>query len=143
MTKTFWAVLLICISSAFSCVSQQTTQKTSPPFFGTYWQLVELNKDRIKPENNIKTPFVQFSETDLKITGNTGCNSFFGSFRSKDAPLDIGPLGMTRMACQAWMENEMKFLNMLENATDYEIVQDMLIIRSGKNISARFKAGAH
>jgi len=31
---------------------------------------------------------------------------------------------------------------MLENATGYEIVQDMLLIQSGQTISARFKAMA-
>jgi len=142
MIKMIHAVLLICFLSVFSCVAKQTPVQSNFPFFGTQWQLVELNNEKIKPKNNIKTPFIRFSETDRKITGNTGCNSFFGSFPSKDAPLDLGPIGMTRMACQDWMENEINFLTMLENATGYEIVQNMLLIQSGQKISARFKAMA-
>ncbi len=140
MNKPFIIVLFIFSSVFFSCISHQTPPAPSYPFFGTRWQLVELNQEPITPWGSIKIPFVEFSKADHKITGNTGCNSFFGSFRSTDAPFDFGPLGMTRMACQGWTDNEINFLNVLEHATAYEIVQNMLLIRKDDKISARLKA---
>ena len=52
---------------------------------------------------------------DDQITGEGGCNRFFGTYRTDGASLTIGPLGSTRMACPGpVMDRETQFFNALE-----------------------------
>ena len=66
--------------------------------------------------------FVNFSGSN-KLSGNSGCNSFFGSYKI-DKPtgkISIGPLASTRKACRSEiMKAEFNFLKNLENAKSFQ-----------------------
>ena len=75
-------------------------------------------------------PFVAFG-VDGKITGNSGCNRFFGSFEITGAgTLTIGPLATTKMLCpDQQMETEKRFLDLLGSAKTFERIGHELLIK--------------
>ena len=72
-------------------------------------------------ENNQEF-FIKFS-SEGKLSGNAGCNSFFGSYEIKGNKLFTSKIGATRKMCLPIdMEIENKFLNLL--ATDVVFMRD-------------------
>lgn len=62
---------------------------------------------------------VQFSP-DGKITGNGGCNQFFGGYTISGNHIKIGPLAATRKGCPGLLFAETAFLATLEAAKSFE-----------------------
>jgi putative lipoprotein len=59
-----------------------------------------------------------FDVTELRISGQAGCNSFSGAFVETGAVVKIGPLATTRKMCApALMDLEGKLLAALQAAT--------------------------
>lgn len=135
---------MVIITSFFfvSCVNSQKAESVSPEtsFFDTNWELIELDNTPIPEKAPVKPPFIQFLEEEDKVNGHTGCNEFFGSVELNVNTIKLGPLGMTRMACQEWMETEMLFLAMLHKARHYDIKGDMLFFLDKKKPVAVFRA---
>jgi heat shock protein HslJ len=66
-----------------------------------------------------------------QLGGNTGCNSYFGSYEVDGNSLNIGGTGMTEMYCGApegVMEQEGAYLAALQSAASYQIMNDQLQI---------------
>lgn len=85
---------------------------------GVYWRPTYVGPEAVPEDAGL---WVQF-EVDGSITGNAGCNSFFGSLTSTDAGVAVGPLGSTRRACPgAIMDRESAFLSALQQATIFEV----------------------
>jgi len=64
-------------------------------------------------------------ETQVRIVGMGGCNTFFGTAKLDDENLEIGPLGSTRMACaESIMNQESRFFAALEAARRYRLDRD-------------------
>jgi len=66
-----------------------------------------------------KKPSVNFDITEQKISGNTSCNSFSGSFKASGKnSLDLkGPMMMTKMFCEGGGEEA--FMAALRKVTSY------------------------
>lgn len=64
-----------------------------------------------------------------KLSGQAGCNSYFGSYTASGASITISALGSTKMACSAEiMAQEQSFLAALAAATGYSIAGDQLTL---------------
>jgi heat shock protein HslJ len=76
------------------------------------WKLefLKSNNTQIGIEKSI--PTLRFG-TDAKISGNGGCNNFFGTFKLDGRGLKVGDLGSTRMMCEENMELEDAYLKVL------------------------------
>jgi heat shock protein HslJ len=75
----------------------------------------------------------------LKINGNAGCNSFFGSFELKaDNGISFGKMGSTMMACKD-MQLESQFLEALTKANTYSIIGNQLTISKDNAVLAKFE----
>ena len=62
-----------------------------------------------------------------KVSGNAGCNNFFGAYTVKSSSLTFGALASTRKACQASiMEQENLFLKRLSSTKRFFVSQDGL-----------------
>ncbi len=141
MKKSF--ILFLILLFFVSCISSQKqamNTKEKIPFFDTTWELVTLNKEKIQATPPGRTPFIKFSQEGSKVNGHTGCNGFFGTFESKAGNIKFGPLGMTQMACQGWMDKEFAFTTMLGNVTRYEIKGETLILLIGNDPAGIFTA---
>jgi len=62
---------------------------------------------------------VQF-DADGKISGNGGCNRFFGGYTISGNHIAIGPLGSTRKGCPGLLQLETSFFAMLQAAKSFE-----------------------
>lgn len=66
-----------------------------------------------------------------QISGNAGCNQFFGTYNQKDSKISVNPLATTRMACSHdVMLKEHDFLVTLESAKHVEMDANMLILKN-------------
>ena len=85
---------------------------------GQEWLLTGMSKDEAVPD---------WLEATLifingRVSGRTGCNSFFGSVTTGDNPgeITLGQIGSTRMACPpATMELENRYLQALSSVTGF------------------------
>lgn len=81
--------------------------------------------------------FVQF-KSEGRLAGNGGCNGFFGSYKTSEDTLEIGPLGATRMSCpRPIMDLETAFLSMLESARTFRRDRAVMVLfdQSGSEIA--------
>lgn len=64
------------------------------------------------------------------VSGSAGCNSFSGGYTIDDVGITFHEVASTLMACadQAVTEQETQFLQLLQNARNYTIEQDRLIL---------------
>ena len=71
------------------------------------WVLVSINGNKIEAEKlGNKIPEIDFGE-QMTVTGNTGCNRFFGQATLQRNQFVIGSMKSTRMSCTA-SQNKME-----------------------------------
>lgn len=74
---------------------------------------------------------LQFDKDENKIMGSAGCNSYFAAYDVWDRFISIGSLSQTRMYCQEGiMEQELKYLEILQKSESYMVQGNKLIILS-------------
>ncbi len=82
---------------------------------GKKWKLIQLEnvgKDYGKA-------FIRFDTKNKKVSGNGGCNNFFGTYTAKADEIIFSALGSTKMACpdKETTDTEFKMLQHLSAAT--------------------------
>ena len=76
---------------------------------------------------------VEFSEPG-RISGDTGCNRYFGSVTIKNSGIEVGPLAGTRKACApALMDQEMKFYRAMSEVRTWELADTGLLHLRGSD----------
>jgi len=133
MTKITFLTPFLLTLIIFSC-------KSTPDHFITsnniitdkYWKLIELNGKKITAEQQAKEAHVVLKTEENRITGNGGCNSFFGTYQLLPGDrIQISPLGSTKMAClNDNVEDE--FLKILAIADNYTIKNDTLSLNKAR-----------
>ncbi|MCH9660728.1 MAG: META domain-containing protein [Bacteroidetes bacterium] len=74
-------------------------------------------------------PTISFFALNKTIRGNTGCNSFFGTYALDLYALSFNDIGNTEMACdEPIMTVENNFLNALRNTGSYDFENSMLTL---------------
>lgn len=88
------------------------------------WQVQSIDGDSVSPQSRA---FIEFSEPP-RLTGNGGCNRFFGMYRYDGRTLTIEPeVGSTKMACEATvMAQEQQLFQWLPEATRAALVEGQL-----------------
>jgi heat shock protein HslJ len=64
------------------------------PLAGSEWRPTEIAGVEIAEDTEI---FVSFE--DGEVTGNGGCNQFFGSYKIEGGAIAFGPIASTKMLC--------------------------------------------
>jgi heat shock protein HslJ len=128
MASWLWrAGVLVTVLGLVGCTSGDVTTPTgasaAASLVGPTWSLTKIGGKSVLEGTTLTAAF---SSEEL-VTGNAGCNSYFGRARVEAGRLSVGPLGSTRMACaDGVMEQEMLYLASLEAATSYTIQGDEL-----------------
>lgn len=138
MKKLFLIGIILTIC-AFSCHTSKETSSTSnnTPLYETQWMLTDINSEAIG--DSPKKPFVRF-KNDGNLSGNLGCNDFFGSYTVNKDKISIEYKGSTKKLCGN-MDVEKSFAAALKkDINNYAIVGDVLIIREKNQELLRFKA---
>jgi putative lipoprotein len=112
-------------------------QSGHTPLLGTTWNLVELNNIKIKHPGP-QVPHLRF-EAD-KVTGNDGCNNFFGDYTLDGNSLKFGMLASTRMACQQINDLDIEFNKAMSVTTGYRISGEKLELFEEEILLASFLA---
>jgi len=100
------------------------------------WQLASIDGVLV-PEGVVATVLFTPAGTPMNrgeensITGGGGCNSFIGSYELAGETFTTGPFSVTQMACdEPVMQVEQSFLAGLENAQNYQIALNQLIVNT-------------
>ena len=132
--KYLFIPILIFIVSCKPSAKVGITEKT--------WVLIELNGNPISNDSSSqKIPQIVFRSAENKFNGNTGCNSMAGTYDLKEGNrILLTGIISTKMACMNNMEIEGQFLNALEQADNYTLTGDTLILNKARMAPlARFK----
>lgn len=98
------------------------------------WKIASFNLggEIYESENLEQTPTMRFDTQELKLYGNTGCNTFFANYVwLSDKVIEMRNSGMTRKMCAS--QESMKFEQKLMEEFDgeFEVVED------GKNVTLK------
>lgn len=113
---------------------QVTAQRAEPvTLTGHPWNVLNVNNGKEAVVSLVAgtTITLEFG-TDGHVSGNSGCNTYTGSYTVDGSNLKVGPLASTRMACAdpaGVMEQEQQFLQALEKAATFDIQDNVLTIR--------------
>ena len=114
-----------------SCGSITNIVKTSnqPSLENTKWQLAENVKGKV--------PTLVFESG--KISGNAGCNNYFGELTvdSSTGSFSAKNIGSTRMMCDN-MATENNYLSMLPKATKYRVSGNSLELYQNNLLLLKF-----
>ena len=96
------------------------------PLRGTYWKLVELSGAKVLVSDRVQEPHLNFSASELRVSGSSGCNRLMGGFEHQGVGLKFGPLAGTRMAClePAMAKQEQQIFAQLQQVRSHRIHGD-------------------
>ena len=133
MMKYFYSLAVI--SFLLGCADTEHASQTPLP--GTTWNLVEMNNEKIQLPGP-QVPHLRFEPE--KVTGNDGCNNFFGGYTLDENNLTFGMLASTRMACPQIKDFDMEFNKMISATTGYRISGNKLEFFENDKLLASFLA---
>lgn len=101
---------------------------------GTSWDVIAYNNGKQAVTSVLlgSTITAEFG-ADGTLAGNSGCNSYHGTYTVTGNQIKIGPLASTRMACAepaGVMEQESQYLAALETGATFKIEGTMLELRT-------------
>jgi heat shock protein HslJ len=101
---------------------------------GTNWDATAFNNGNQAVVGVIEGTTLSASfDKDGNLSGNSGCNTFNGSYKVSGDQITIGPLASTMKACsdpEGVMEQEGQFLAALQSAAKYQIEGNVLQLRT-------------
>ncbi len=104
--------------------------RPTPTLRDTDWVLSSLiTSDGDIPVPSTDVPWLNLSEKD-GMYGNSGCNTIGSSFEATDRSISFGMIASTMMYCEGLMDLELSFTNALEAVSQYEIIEDQLVLSS-------------
>jgi len=134
--KRIVLLILIVISVLALFANQRKKATGNLPLLNTKWILKEVYEMPIIPDTD--TAFITFND-DYKISGNLGCNLFFGNFTFEKKRMRIDFLGSTRKLCIN-MDVEDRFSRALrDDITNYYIENNKLYLRNKDKVVCKFE----
>lgn len=112
-SKVVLSFLIVTLLVVSGCASHSPSPEADfTTTRNTKWLLEDIDGQGVIDFAHI---WVRF-DSDGKIYGSGGCNSFRGHYRIENSQFSTGPLAMTRKACpKAISLQEFKFMQALEN----------------------------
>ncbi|MEI7483147.1 MAG: META domain-containing protein [Ignavibacteriota bacterium] len=128
MKKVFLPFIYISLLLLVSCSSSKV-RNNADSLTANQWDLVAVS-GKVFDAGAVKSgiPFLMFS-TGNGFTGNTGCNTFTGSYKLENGKLTLDPGAITKMFCADVPETE--FLSALRQTTGYKITGSELLLLNG------------
>ena len=96
-----------------------------PPIIGKDWVVEDIRKRGIIDRSRM----TMYIADDGRMSGNTGCNHFFGQTGVSEKTIETGAMSYTRRACigDALRKQEGEYLRALETSRTWEIKDDGLL----------------
>ncbi len=121
------------VADAAESEAETVAEATSAPeaaaapvgLVGTDWVMLTMNGNPPAEGTQITAVF----GTDGQVNGYSGCNDYFGPYTSDETTLAVGPLAITRRACdETTGPQEMAYLDAIESAASYQINDNQLTL---------------
>lgn len=125
------ALLFIIITLLQSCGSLNSTGSSTKTSF---WKLVAIEGQDAAQLFGSEIPTIKFNYQTNTITGNAGCNKYFGKFASQDNQIRFSDLGGSMMICNTYNQ-EQAYLNALSANTltlQYNQYGNLILINQNK-----------
>jgi heat shock protein HslJ len=118
-------------------ITIQVEATDTDPLANSSWQVVSLNGGAQVPIAGTTLTALFGSSGD--ISGDSGCNTFNGSYTVSGSSISIGPLATTQKLCQEEVNaQEQAYLAVLQSATTYSLTSSQLILFSSGSEVVRF-----
>lgn len=131
MKLPFSSVRAASVLLVATMIAGSATQ-AAPNLDATRWNLVELNGHAPLVDTSLTIAF-----EDGGVGGNSGCNSYGGTFEVEGSSIVLSGLVSTLMACvEPVNAQEAEFLRALSEAASYEIVGGRLTIKDASGSSS-------
>lgn len=96
------------------------------------FMLVELMGKPYTATEGDRVAFIQFTSSDMRASGNSGCNNFTGSYELQEGNrIQFAQMASTKMACMD-MNIEQDFLNVLQSADNYSFDGTNLVLNRAR-----------
>ncbi len=93
------------------------------------WQLTELQSEDGDLDEALAAVDITARFVPGEVTGDGGCNRYFGPWTSAGVSIDIGPLASTRRACaEPINQQEFRYLTLMQTAVRYEVDSERLTL---------------
>jgi heat shock protein HslJ len=132
--KHFTLLFTFLVLTCACAVKQATPSFDNGPGtpVGFTWQLIELQGKEITATEGRPNATITFEKENGKVNGNSGCNSFFGTYTITEGHrITITGLGSTMMAC-ADVPYEQEFLSALQAADNFTLTGDTLSLNKAR-----------
>ena len=107
----------------------------------TFWKLVTIGDTPAIALPAAREASFTLHPGDHRLSGSGGCNRLLGKYELGADTLKLVPAGTTMMACtEELMHQESDFVSALKMTTGYKVAGDMLELRNGDRVLARFMA---
>jgi len=113
------------------------------PLAATVWHLTTLLDGEAASSIVAGTePILEVDDVAGRLSGNSGCNSFFGPATFTGSGVTVGAIGATKMACEPGvMEQEAFVFAVLADAVSWDIEGTVLRIAAADGRALEFSAG--
>jgi copper homeostasis protein (lipoprotein) len=127
------------------CPSPKTTSTDASalpaPIEGRQWDLIEVEGTPIAGDQGSAN--LTLSAKGSRLSGSSGCNRLIGSYELNGDALHFRPASMTMMACpEPLMKQERALTEALEATNTYSLTGQILELRNGDRVLARFSSKA-
>ena len=118
-----------------------TQNENNPQNLEGRWTLVKFVANPDLENEGGKEVFLVLKPSTMEMTGNTGCNAMFGSYKADKSSLTFGGIGATEMYCEG-VKTEQPLMQALDKTDSYNIIADKLILAAGAEQLAIFRRSA-
>ena len=118
--RTIYSAILLALV-AMACKPKPETppavNSSSVSIANRDWTLAQLGENTNPVGNGGNPVTLRLDSTELRASGNAGCNRYSGPYTLAGSRLSFGPAISTKMACDQGMDVETAFLSMLPSVT--------------------------
>ncbi len=109
------------------------TSPNAPNFEGTSWKMDTYLSNIDHLVSPVSSTNLTLEFKDGRISGSSGCNSFFATYAVEKNSMSFGLIGATKMYCsnQGIMEQEQTYFMRLESVKTYKIEGNKLKLIDG------------
>ena len=138
MKQTFF--LCGCVATLCLCLSCRTQQRSTVASFLDKTLLpVELNGTSVAATDTDDMPTLIFHTKEMRISGYSGCNNFFGNYELNGNLVTFSKIGATKRACIGIGDTlEREMFEALHHTTTLKIDGDTLQLLNKEQIVGKF-----